>query len=378
MMDAMGWGTLFAVLALVALLALIGLGLWWWYRQLDAAPLQDGGDTGWLNEIDDDDAPGDGEAGSEDSASIAVEVPDSRELMHRLYALAFEDADVEPLPAEIASHEAIASAITNLLSRAEFSARHMPRRPQLLPKLMQVMNNPNASLDQIARVIGEDPALSANLLRIANSPFYRVRKKPVEGLLRAATLLGLDGLRPVISAALVQPVMPTGKTVFGRLPMLLWEHAQQAAGIAAELARKHGDLEDASAAQMLGLLHGLGAVAVVQVLRDQYALYPQLRPWLQVLARTLDIQVVPMAQRIADSWEQSDRVAAALVALQQDALPTDLLARSLAIGHVIAALAMLQRHGQFDRGTGLAMLRAWAQAQGIEDDLDRLWSRLQG
>lgn len=376
-MDAMGWGTLFAVLALAALLALVALGFWWWSQRTAARPSGRRRISSLLD--DDDDAD---EAGPEDPEAaglIEVIAPDRRGLLHQLYALAFEEAgaDPRPLPAEVEHHEAIAAAIANLLSRAEFSARHLPRRPQLLPKLMQALNNPNASLDQVARVIGEDPALSANLLRIANSPFYRVRKKPVEGLLRAATLLGLDGLRPVVSAALVQPVLPGGKTVFGRLPVLLWEHAQQAAAIASELVREQGNQDDASAAQMLGLLHGLGAIAVVQVLRDQYALHAHLRPWPQVLALTLDAQTVPMAQRIAASWEQSERIDTALAALQRDSLPADVLGRALGIGQMVSMLVMLQQHGKFDRATGLAILQAWGKLQGVTVDLERLWTRAQ-
>lgn len=370
-MGALGWIAVASALAL-----LVGVVAWLLFRAFRSLGQVEAGDSGepW--------APLDAEDGSEEEdANPAVEIPDGRILLRSLYALAFEGAGPVPVLANAQAdmHEAIAAACATLLARTEFHARHMPRRPQLLPKLMRAINDPDVSLEKIARIIGEDPALSANLLRVANSPFYRVREKPVESLVRAAAMLGLDGLRPVVAAALVQPVMQTGDTAFGRLPMLIWDHTQLASDFASGLVRGGHGQEDAFAAQMLGLLHGLGAIIVAQVLRDNYALHPQLRPDPQVVARVLDEQAAPMAHRIAIEWELSDRIGVALDAQRLDVAPDDPLGRALCAGRVAAALAMLRKYGKLGDAEARAMLVGWAQAQGIDDaGLLRLWNRLPG
>jgi hypothetical protein len=87
----------------------------------------------------------------------------------------------------------------------------------LLPKLIQAVNDNQSSGRDIAALIGQDPALAGNLLRIANSPLYRLQALPVESLERAVTLVGTDGLRQMIATAMMQPVLNMGG-VYGRFP----------------------------------------------------------------------------------------------------------------------------------------------------------------
>ena len=51
---------------------------------------------------------------------------------------------------------------------------------QLLPQLIQTVNDDAASARVMAAIIGQDPVLTGNLLRIANSPAYKVHERPVE------------------------------------------------------------------------------------------------------------------------------------------------------------------------------------------------------
>ena len=365
-MDALGW---MAVAGAVAVLA--GIGAWWSFRA-DVADRRRPVDSADARDAEEEWVQADGEE------AAAAGIPRGRALVRELYALAVDVKAAEsPPPADpAAAHAAIASACANLLSRTQFQARHIPRRPFLLPKLMRAINDPDVSLEHIARIVSEDPALSANLLRTANSPFYRIQEKPVESLMRAATLLGLDGLRPVIAAALVQPVMQTGDGPLGRLPGVIWEHTQLAADFASGMIRGGRGQEDAFAAQMVGLLHGLGAIVVAQVLRDNYALHPHLPPDPRTVARVLDEQAAPMAHRIAVSWELSERIGTALDAQRSDGMPADPLGRALRAGRLAAALAMLSREGKFSPDEGLAMLEAWAEHRRIQADFAGMWSRL--
>ena len=77
---------------------------------------------------------------------------------------------------------------------------------------------------EISRIIAQDPALTGNLLRIANSPIYRVSSLPVESIDRAVTLVGVQGIRSIIATALLQPVMSGRQRTFSRFPELVWEH----------------------------------------------------------------------------------------------------------------------------------------------------------
>ncbi|MET0813595.1 MAG: HDOD domain-containing protein, partial [Pseudoxanthomonas sp.] len=188
--------TLF-LLAGVAILVVVGLLVWSRRR----SPASD---------IATQDAPAAELPQAESMASLEA-MPGSRELLHRLHSVAFEDAALPGVRGEPAvGHADITSAAGNILSKIETQPRYTPRRPQLLPQLMRTVNDPDASGQAIAAIIGQDPALAGNLIRIASSALYRVQSSPVESIERAVALVGTDGIRQIITAALVQPVMSDG------------------------------------------------------------------------------------------------------------------------------------------------------------------------
>ncbi|HBS63966.1 MAG TPA: histidine kinase, partial [Stenotrophomonas sp.] len=177
-----------------------------------------------------------------------------------LYALALVPRGGDPA-GDTAPAPALRAAVDAALSARDWSARHLPRRPQLLPQLIQTVNDHEASARAMAAIIGQDPVLTGNLLRIANSPVYRLQARPVDSLQRAVTLVGTEGIRQIISAVLVQPVMHLQCAAFPQFDAVIWEHALLASRAAADHARTVSH-EDAFAAQWLGLTQGLGAALV--------------------------------------------------------------------------------------------------------------------
>jgi HD-like signal output (HDOD) protein len=371
-MDATGWGAVAGVAVVVA-----ALGAWRLRRgtsaspayRVDAAeatadaqgPSTAGGDAG-------------GSAEAAGDAAAADALPTGRALTRELFAAAVEVAPAGSAApqADEAAYAAITAACAHLLSRPQFQSRYLPRRPYLLPRLMRALNDPEAGLDHIAQIVGEDPTLSANLLRIANSPYYRVQRSPVESLPRAAALLGLDGMRPVLVAALLQPVLSSGSGPFRRLPAVIWEHTRMTADVAFWLVRGRRGTDEALVAQMAALLHGLGAIVVVQLLRENAHLAPDPA----TVARVLEEQAAPMAYRIAQAWELPARIEAALDAQRGEAMGDDPFAGALRAGRMAAALALLCRAGRWTPEQGLALLQAWADRRWVDGDIEAAWARL--
>lgn len=235
-----------------------------------------------------------------------------RDWMLPLVELAFEQqADLPPM----APDDAVIAAATQALERFGSAPHRLPRRPQLLPELLGRLNDEDASGRQIAALIGRDPTLAGNLLKLANSALYRVRTTPVESIDRAVALVGTQGLRRLVAVALMQPVMQVEGGVFGRLPALVWEHTQYAALAAEEYARTVED-EDGFAAQLLALLQGLGVIVVLQALGDACA--GRGPPPAAQTARLLQSRAPRIAQLMARDWGLSDR---SLRALEDQALP---------------------------------------------------------
>ena len=248
---------------------------------------------------------------------------------------------------------AVVDDVVAALSRADLSSRYTPRRPNLLPQLIQSVNDSTASSRSIARIIGSDAVLAATLLRIANSPLYRLQQQDVQSIERAVTLIGNDGIRQIISAALVQPVMESASGVDAEFARLLWEYTLRVSLAAADHARSV-EREDGFAAQLAGLLLGLSAAMAMQAAADVLVRPPLRTREPGTLLDILERCTAPTAVRIAEHWKLSAAIVQALK--QVDAAAATGLARSLQIGQLAASAAMLHAQGWMSEADACAAL----------------------
>jgi len=235
------------------------------------------------------------------------------------------------------------------------------------------VNDETVSQRELAVLIAQDPALAGNLLRLANSAFYRVNSQPVESLDRAVALLGTSGIRSLMAAALLQPVFKTPSGEFKHFPDITWEHTQYAANAAEAYAAILAD-EDPFAAQLLVLLYGLGSILVFRAAMDEYARHAVAADAATVAA-LIDRHAVHVASRIAHDWELSSRILTALEDQSADPQPEAAsgLGKSLRFGLYCGAVAVLRRAGALDDDGGKAALAAGGFA-GL--DCERIWARL--
>jgi HD-like signal output (HDOD) protein len=254
------------------------------------------------------------------------------------------------------------------------------RRPMMLPQLLRAVHDKRSTSHQMANIFARDPALAGNLLKVANSPVYRVSEDPVESLDRAVAMLGTDGLHSLIATALVQPVFKLAATHYPRFPEIVWEHTFRAAS-AAENHAAQVENGDPFAAQLLALTMGLGAIVVYRIVIDRSrTLLDGRAPHPAVIIALIDSQCAGVAKRVAASWELSDRVLTALEEQRprgpsQEAQDPTPLGRSLAFGRKLAALAVLHEHGRISEDT----VRASMAADGpLPEQFDSIWVKLIG
>lgn len=278
-------------------------------------------------------------------------LPEMRQRFLRA-ALGVEDTAVAAGVA--AEHQQVVDAVLVALERADLSQRYIPRRPNLLPQLIQSVNDSTASARSISRIIGSDPGLAVNLLRIANSSLYRFQQQEVRSIERAVTLVGNEGIRQIISAALVQPVMNPPEQDGGRFSQRLWDYTLRMSLATADHARGV-EREDGFSAQLAGLLRGLGMVIVVKATAEAYSRKQTLAPSPEVLLSLLARCTPSLSARIARQWELPADVAAALEG-QPVAPRAKALARSLEMGELAAALSMLCREQRMESEQAVQLL----------------------
>jgi HD-like signal output (HDOD) protein len=272
------------------------------------------------------------------------------------------------------THAEVISATADVLHDAATEDRYTPRRPSLLPQLLRAMNDEEVSRRELVTIISRDPSLVGNLLKMANSPFYRVSAQAVESIDRAVVILGNDGIRSLIAAALAQPIFHIRGGDFPKFPEIAWEHTFRTAS-ATVTHTAIVEKSDPFAAQLLGLVAGMAGIVVFRVALDQYDTRPLLKPHAGAIASLLDTQTAGVAKRIAASWGLSDRILAALDD-QTTAVAADkhtALGRSLEFGRAASALAVLYVNKALDDVTAQVSLPV-ANMPAME--LQRLWTPL--
>lgn len=305
------------------------------------------------------------------SGNVGADGPATAAVWTALHRLALSAPQLEPrVPAD---HAQLAAWFDAEVGSSAAQARYMPRRPLLLPQLVRAVNDTETSRRELAGIIARDPALAADLLRLANSPYYRMTGKPIESIDRAVAVLGTEGIRRLVAAAVLQPVF-RAQGGHARFPDTTWDHAFRS-GIAAESYAAIVEGSDPFAAQLLALLMGLGGIIVFRMAFDRCAGQGQAAPPPEVIAAMIDRHGARAAHAIAAGWELSERALAALAEQGVDAEARALspLGRSVWFGRLTGALAVLRSSGAVSDEAALASLRA---AGTPAQQSERIWLRL--
>lgn len=83
----------------------------------------------------------------------------------------------------------------------------LPTLPEVAQRLIASFGRDEVSLHELAALIGQDPALTARLLKLANSVRYRPRER-ITRLPDAAAMIGLGPLRSLAMGACLARVFP--------------------------------------------------------------------------------------------------------------------------------------------------------------------------
>jgi len=280
-----------------------------------------------------------------------IQILDRTEIFKRLMELSLGVPELgQPLP----EHEQIVATALTAIGNAATQGKYAPRRPNLLPQLMRVINDEESSRRELVALIARDPSLVGSLLKMANSSYYRVSTRPVESIERAVVMLGSDGLRSLIATALVQPIFETSMAgAFPRFPQIVWEHAL----LSAHAAIPHAALverADQFAAELLCLVTGLAEIVLFRAAMDHYASSgsrKQQQPAPVVMASLLASQSATFAWHIGANWELSELMLGALEEQMIASEPTTALGRSLRFGRCAGALAVLRTNNMIDDPT---------------------------
>lgn len=131
--------------------------------------------------------------------------------------------------------------------------------PEIYFQVKKVINHPASTIDDVARVVSQDPNISAQILKIANSAFFGFATQ-IDTISRAISIMGLAHLHNLVLA------VSTTKSFNGINNELInlksfWLHSIYVAAIAQLLARQSNIL-DSERLFVCGILHDIGHLVI--------------------------------------------------------------------------------------------------------------------
>lgn len=127
-------------------------------------------------------------------------------------------------------------------------------------KVMREVERPDASSFAIARTLAQDAALSARVLRLANSAYYGLSRQ-VTSLTDAIVILGMRCVKNLCLVAATYPWLSRPLNGYALEPRALWIHSHGTALGAQAIAQRTRLVRD-DAAFTAGLLHDIGKIAL--------------------------------------------------------------------------------------------------------------------
>ncbi len=151
--------------------------------------------------------------------------------------------------------------IKSLMEDLKANRLELPTLPQVAVKISQVVKNPKSSAKDIAQVVRTDPALTARLVQVANSPMVRGDRK-VENIQTAVTRMGASMVQNIVTTFLVRQLFQTRHQSLLTRMTTIWNHSAHVAAISHVLAERCSTIRP-DEAMLAGLVHDIGKLPVL-------------------------------------------------------------------------------------------------------------------
>ena len=143
----------------------------------------------------------------------------------------------------------------------------LPASPQILPKLMEALRNPDITVGEVEAILKMDMSLSGQVVSLSNSSYFSFGE-PSSSLNESIARIGIEETYTLVSSMVGLELV----SMIGEDDLLdsdaIWKTSMSCAVAMEQLAKTCGKVE--SDAYSVGLFHNLGMIVINQMVGDQY------------------------------------------------------------------------------------------------------------
>lgn len=137
----------------------------------------------------------------------------------------------------------------------------LPTLPEVALQVRDVAEDVNATINDLAQIIARDPALSARIIKVTNSPLVRT-SSPVTDLGTAIARLGINFTSNLAIGLAMEQMFQATHDIIDRRLRECWSHSMEIAASAQVLARHFTKLQP-DQAMLAGLVHQIGMLPIL-------------------------------------------------------------------------------------------------------------------
>jgi HD-like signal output (HDOD) protein len=139
---------------------------------------------------------------------------------------------------------------------------HIATLPEITLKIIELVESPSSTAQDLHKVIANDPALCSRILKVVNSAFYGLPGQ-IGSINRAIVLLGLNAVKNIAIAASLAKLFRGGSLTPEFSAKDLWSHSM-ATATGCKMLADAMKLGLADEAFLAGLIHDIGVIVEIQ------------------------------------------------------------------------------------------------------------------
>jgi len=153
------------------------------------------------------------------------------------------------------------SIYNEIMQAVESGTLQLPSLPEIALRIRKAVEEPDVDIDQISRLMELDPALSARLIKVANSPLTQ-GADPIRSMRDVVARMGLKMTRSLVLSFSAAQLFKSQHPVLKKQMKKFYAHSIEIASICYSLGTRVNSLE-ADELLLAGLIHDIGVVPII-------------------------------------------------------------------------------------------------------------------
>lgn len=179
----------------------------------------------------------------------------------------------------------------------------LPTLPEVALQARETAENPDASAADLAKVINNDAAMTARIIKVANSPIMRGARE-IEDVQMAIARLGITCISNLVTGLAMEQMFQATSDFIDKTMRQSWQHSTEVAGIANVLCKHYTKLKP-DQATLAGLIHEIGVLPILTYAEESDRLGDPIT--LQKVIKAIHPKV---GEKILKSWDFPEELVA--------------------------------------------------------------------